>query len=194
VHPAFVHLDTPSVHVEGRDNSDAAPADQVVPITRGYGRDHRPDLNQVMVELMVEHHAGIPLLMTPLSGNSRDTQECGEAVRLHVHQWHATDGLTSLVADRALDREANLEKLAQTPMQWITRVPATLCEAPAVLAPADAQAMVALQEGYRAYELTSTYGGVEPRWVLIDSEPRQAQVQRPVDQQWRRPSAQDVKP
>ena len=53
--------------------------------------------------------------------------------------------------------------------------------------------MVALQEGYRAYELTSTYGGVEQRWVLIYSEPRRAQVQRTVDRQWRKQSDQDVK-
>jgi transposase len=78
-------------------------------------------------------------------------------------------------------------------MKWITRVPATLREAQAVLAQADPQAMVALQEGYRAYELTSTYGGVEQRWVLIYSEPRRAQVQRTVDRQWRKQSDQDVK-
>ena len=53
--------------------------------------------------------------------------------------------------------------------------------------------MVALQEGYRDYELTSTYGGVEQRWVLIYSEPRRAQVQRTVDRQLRKHSDQDVK-
>jgi transposase len=31
----FVHLDTTSVHVDGRSNRDEAPAAQVVPITRG---------------------------------------------------------------------------------------------------------------------------------------------------------------
>ena len=33
--PRCIHLDTTSVHVDGRDNSDAEPAEQVVPITRG---------------------------------------------------------------------------------------------------------------------------------------------------------------
>jgi transposase len=42
----------------------------VVHITKGYSRDHRPDLNQVVLELIVEHQAGIPVLMQPLSGNS----------------------------------------------------------------------------------------------------------------------------
>jgi transposase len=191
--PHVVHLDTTSFHVDGRYNSDEEPEEQVVHITQGYSRDHRPDFNQVMLELLVEHQAGIPLLMQPLSGNSSDTQEFGEANRLHVHQLQATYGPTYLVADSALYSEANLEKLAQTQMKWITRVPATLREAQAILAQADPQAMIALQEGYRADELTSTYGGVAQRWVLIYSEPRRAQVQRTVDKQLRRQSDQDVK-
>ena len=84
--PRFAHLDSTSCHVDGRDNSDDEPEDKVVHITRGYSRDHRPDLNQVMLELMVEHQAGIPILMKPLSGNSRDAQDFGEAVRAHVNQ------------------------------------------------------------------------------------------------------------
>ena len=73
-------------------------------------------------------------------------------------------------------------------MKWITRVPATLREAHAVLAHADPQAMAPLQEGYRYQELTSTYGGVEQRWLLIYSEPRQPQAQRTVDKQLRQQS------
>jgi len=191
--PRFAHLDSTSFHVDGRYNSDAEPAEQVVHITRGYSRDHRPDLNQVMLELIVEHQAGIPLLMKPLSGNSSDAQDFGEVVRAHVQQLHITYGLTCLVADSALYSEANLQKLAQTPMKWITRVPATLRDAQAALAHADPQAMASLTEGYRYHELPSRYGGVPQRWVLIYSEPRQPQAQRTVDKQVRRQSDQEVK-
>lgn len=52
--------------------------------------------------------------------------------------------------------------------------------------------MVALQEGYRAHEWPSTYGGVEQRWVLIPSEPRPAQAQRTIDKQWRKQRDQEV--
>jgi transposase len=154
--PRCVHLDTTSFPVDGRYHSDEAPEEQVVHITRGYSRDHRPDFNQVMLELMVEHHAGIPLLMNPLSGNSRETPDFGEAVRLHVQPLQTTSGLAYLVADSAFSREANLGKLAQTPMQWITRVPATWREAQAALAQADPPAMVSLHEGDRAHEWPST--------------------------------------
>ncbi len=100
--PRLVHLDTTSVHGDGRSNSDENPGAPVVRITRGYRREHRPDFHQVMVARMVEHQAGIPLLRPPLRGRSRAPQGFGEAGRLHVQPRHTTDGLTSLVADRAL--------------------------------------------------------------------------------------------
>ena len=92
--PRFTHLDSTSFHVDGRYNSGEEPEEQVVHRTRGYSRDHRPDLNQVMLELIVEHQAGMPMLMTPLSGNSRDAQDFGEVVRTPVHQVQTTYGMT----------------------------------------------------------------------------------------------------
>jgi len=37
--------------------------------------------------LMVEHQAGIVVLMQPLSGHSSDTTEFGQVVRAHLAQW-----------------------------------------------------------------------------------------------------------
>jgi transposase len=191
--PASVHLDTTSFHVDGHYNSAEEPEEQVVHITKGYSRDHRPDLNQVMLELIVEHQAGIPVLMKPLSGNSSDAQEFSKVIRTHIEQLHTTYAANYLVADSALYNEANLATLAQTEMKWITRVPATLSDAQAVLGSANPQAMAPLLEGYRYQTLTSTYGGVAQRWVLIYSEPRQPQAQRSVDKQLRKQSDQEGK-
>jgi transposase len=187
-----MHLDSTSFHVDGRYNSDEPPAEHVVHITKGYSRDHRPDLNQVMLELIVEHQAGIPVLMKPLSGNSSDVKEFGHVVQEHIAQLQTTYGTTYLVADCALYSDDNLQKLAETPIKWITRVPATLSDAQVALAQADAETMAPLTEGYRYHILTSAYGGVEQRWVLIDSERRQAQAQRTVDKQFLKQSAQEV--
>jgi transposase len=123
--PRCAPLERTSLQVDGRDNSDEAPDEQVMHLTRGYRRDHRPDLNQVLLALMVEHQAGIPMLMPPLRGTSSDAQACGQMIREPMAPLHITDGMTDLVADRALSSEANLQKLAQTPMQGITRVPVT---------------------------------------------------------------------
>jgi len=189
--PTFTHLDTTSFHVDGRYNSAEAPDEQVVHITHGYSRDHRPDLNQVMLELIVEHQAGIPVLMKPLSGNSSDAQEFGQVIKDHIAHLHTAYGSTYLVADSALYSADNLQKLAETQMKWITRVPATLGEAQAVLAQADPQTMASLREGYRFRVVPSTYGGVAQRWVLVYSEQRQPQAQRTVDTQWHKQSDQE---
>src|SRR6266446_4888166 len=147
--PTFAHLDSTSFHVDGRYNSDEPPSEHVVHITKGYSRDHRPDLNQVMLELIVEHQAGIPVLMKPLSGNSSDGKAFGHIVREHIAQLQTTYGTTYLVADSALYNDDNLQKLAETHIKWITRVPATLREAQATLAQAEAHTMAPLTEGYR---------------------------------------------
>ena len=84
--PRFAHLDRTSLHVDGRSNSDATPDAQVVHIPQGDSRAHRPDLHQVMRELLVEPQAGMPLLMKPLSGKSRDAHECGQVVKDPIAQ------------------------------------------------------------------------------------------------------------
>jgi transposase len=183
--PRLAHLDRTSFPVAGRDNSDEAPEAQVVQMTRGDSREHRPDFNPVMWELIVAHQAGLPLLMKPRSGHSRDAQDVGEAVRTHVHPWQTPDGITSLGADSALESEAHRHKLAQMPIKWITRVPATVNAAQRVLAQADPQALASLTAGDRARELTSTDGGLEPRWGRIDAASRRAQAHRAVDKPWR---------
>src|SRR5499426_2509522 len=189
----FSQLDTTSFHVDGRYNSTQPPDEQVVHITQGSSRDHRPDLNQVMLELVVEHQAGIPVLMQPLRGNSHDGKAFGQVISDHIAQLHTTANPTYLGADSALYSAENLQKLAQTSLKWITRVPATLQEAQAVLTHADPQTMAPLTEGYRYHVVPSSYGGVEQRWVLIHSELRQPQAQRTVDKQWRKQSADEVK-
>jgi transposase len=191
--PRFAHLDSTSFHVDGRYNSAEEPEAQVIHITRGYSRDHRPDLNQVMLDLIVEHQGGIPLLMKPLSGNTSDASGFGHIVTEHIAQLHATYGTTYLVADSALYSEENLHKLAQIGSAWITRVPATLAEAQTALAQTTPEAMRLLMAGYRYRVLASTYGGVAQRWVLIDSEHRRAQAQRTVDKQLRQQSTAEVK-
>jgi transposase len=71
-------------------------------ITRGSSRDHRPDLKQGMLERIVEHQAGLPMLRQPLSGTSSDAPEFGQLIREHMAPLHITYGTPSLVADSAL--------------------------------------------------------------------------------------------
>jgi transposase len=181
--PTFAHLASTSFHGDGRYNSAEEPDAHVIHMTHGYSRDHRPDLHQVMLDLLVAHQAGIPLLMQPLSGNTSETIDFGHVVSQQIQQLHTTYGTTYLVADSALDSEENLHKLADPGSKWITRVPATLTDAQAALAEADPAGMVPLTDGYRAHVRRSTSGGVVQRWGLISSEHRRRQAPRTVARQ-----------
>jgi transposase len=145
--PTFAHLASTSFHVDGRYNCAEEPTEQVIHITRGYSREHRPALNQVMLDLIVEHQAGSPVLRKPLSGNRSDAHDFGQIVSAPIGQLPTTYGLTCLVADSALYSADHLQQLAETHMKWIPRVPATVRAAQAVLAQADPQAMAPLAEG-----------------------------------------------
>ena len=65
-----ISLDTTSFNVTGEKYEDSD--EQAVPITHGYSKDHRPDLPQIVQELLVSHDEGIPLAMSCKSGNSSD--------------------------------------------------------------------------------------------------------------------------
>ena len=84
--PTSLHLDRTSVHGAGRYNRDEPASEQVVHSTKGERRDHRPALNQGMVELSVEPQAGMPVLLKPLRGKSRDPQAFGQVIQAHLTQ------------------------------------------------------------------------------------------------------------
>jgi transposase len=83
-----VHLDSTSFHVDG--DYDATEEAGVVTLTQGYSRDRRPDLNQVMLNVVVEQRAGLPLLMQPLNGNSNDTASFGRLIEAPIDPLNTT--------------------------------------------------------------------------------------------------------
>ena len=169
----YVHLDTTSFHVDGRYNSAEPPEETVIHINPGYSRDHRPDLNQGMLELIVEQHAGIPLWMKPLRGNSSDPVEFGRVVDEHLAQLCRAELPRYVVADSVGYSAENLGKLAQGAVKWITRVPGTLNEVQAHLAHVEGATLAPLTAGYHYREGSSSFSGVKQRWLVVYSEARQ---------------------
>jgi hypothetical protein len=163
-----------------------------VPITRGYSQEHRPDLNPVMRDLIIEHQAGLPVRMKPLRGNSREVQEFGQVVSEPIAPWPTTYGTPDLVADSALYREANRQRCAHPQIKWMPRVPAPWSAAQAVRGQTEPQTRTPRADGYRYRVLPSTSGGVEPRWVRSDSAPRHSHAPQTVHQPLLKPGDQEV--
>jgi transposase len=120
----FGHLDSTSFHADGDYNSDAQEQAEVIRITQGYSRDHRPDLNQAVLQLLCERQAGIPLLMEALSGNSSDKESFRETVKAHIGQLQHDVGLEYVCADSALYVAETLKEM--NGYGWISRVLETL--------------------------------------------------------------------
>ncbi|MDD5267400.1 MAG: hypothetical protein PHO08_09775 [Methylococcales bacterium] len=78
----------------------------------------------MILQLISEHQAGIPLWMDALSGNSSDKASFRQTLNTHLGQFREGVGLSLIVADSALYTAKTLQDLGDFP--WITRVPETI--------------------------------------------------------------------
>nr|WP_279310713.1 IS1634 family transposase [Salinibacter ruber] len=156
----FAHLDATSFSFHGEYDSEEEPEDGVIRVQQGYSRDHRPDLNQVVLDMIVERKAGLPVLMKPLSGNVSDPGSFPELIDRHVEHLQNVHGFDYVVADSSLYSADHVEKLTESGVKFVTRVPETISEAKTRIQEAEIESMEPLKEGYRAEECRSEYGGV----------------------------------
>jgi transposase len=106
-----LNLDTTSFHLDGQYEHDINA--QAIHITRGYSRDHRPDLNQVVLSLITENQAGIPLYMQAVSGNANDSETFKKTVKSHLKSLKTAYHNTYFIADSALYTEETIQSLAE---------------------------------------------------------------------------------
>jgi transposase len=163
-----LHLDSTSFHLHGRyDDDDGTGEPEEIRITHGYSRDRRPELKQFVVDLMSTGGGAVPLFLRVADGNDSDQAVFADLIR----EFRARVDLDALfVADAALYSAENLASLGE--LRWLCRVPKTLAEARRVLAETPPEAFVRseLHEGYRIARARSDYGGVEQRWLVVESE------------------------
>ena len=138
----------------------------MIHITQGYSRDHRPELNQVVLQLVCERQAGIPLLMEALSGNNSDKESFRETVKTHIGQLQSDFALEYVCADSALYVAETLREMSR--FQWISRVPQTLSLACDLIDTVASDLMNSPEQtAFRS--LGAVYGGVRQRWVVVYS-------------------------
>lgn len=165
----FKHLDSTSFHTDGVYNSNDEAEDGIIQITKGYSRDHRPDLNQVILNLIVENRAGIPILMEAVNGNSSDKTDFPRIVNSLSSGLENPDITNYIVADSALYTKKGLEKISGD-WKWITRVPETLKMTKEVIEEVKSNDMKAINEKYRYCEYIKTYADIKQRWLVVFSE------------------------
>src|SRR5262244_2869309 len=163
----FNHLDTTSFALSGDyvPESDA----QAITITHGYSKDHRPDLKQAVLELLVSQDGGVPFVSKSWDGNASDTKIFQERAEALLAAFKNTPSPRYLVADAKLYCEDNAAHLAQ--LGFITRIPATLKVVSQVISQAlqwDTWQPVDPKTRYQALALCH-YGMVQ-RWLVVYSQ------------------------
>ena len=174
-----LNLDTTSFHVDGEYEQDIDA--KSIRITRGYSRDHRPDLNQVVLSLITENQAGIPLYMQACSGNAQDTETFKKTVKAHLKSLKAAYQNTYFIGDAALYTAETIQALAEQEQLFITRVPQKIKEAKAILGQSQEVTWTKLNNGYSGVWFDSCYGGVKQRWLLVKSEQAKARSKHAAD-------------
>jgi len=162
----FNHLDTTSFSLTGAYVPDSD--EHAIHITHGYSKDHRPDLKQAVLELMVSQDGGIPFVSKSWDGNTSDTQVFQKRAEALMRAFKDTPSPRYLVADAKLYCEDNAVPLSK--LGFITRIPATLKLVSQVIRQAlQWDTWQPLDPHTRYQPLTLCHYGMAQRWLVVYS-------------------------
>ena len=145
-------------------------------ITKGYSRDHRPDLKQCVLDLITSSDGDIPLLMRAGDGNEADKAVFGK-ILVEFKKQIIFDSI--MVCDSALYSQENLQLIQH--LKWISRVPMTIKKAKELIQSVEIEEIdseerkkrVALNlDGYKWKEEIVYYGGIKQVWLVVESDKR----------------------
>jgi transposase len=181
----FNHLDTTSFSLTG----DYAPESdqQAITITHGYSKDHRPDLKQAVLELMVSQDGGVPLVSKTWDGNAADSQIFQDRAKALLSTFAQSPTPRYLIADSKLYHKDNAAQLPS--LGFITRIPDTL----ALVAQVIRQALredpwQTLGDTTRYHRLDLGHYGMAQRWLVVCSEAAMQRAEHSVSKAQQRES------
>ena len=175
----FHHLDTTSFSLNG----DYVPAsdEQAIHITHGYSKDHRPDLKQAVLELMVSQDGGVPMASKCWDGNASDSQIFKERAQALVTTFARSETPRYLVADAKLYSEDSAVHLAK--LGFLTRIPATLKLVSQVISQALQGALWHdVGAGTRYQSIALCHYGIAQRWLVVFSQAARERAEKSVNQ------------
>jgi transposase len=181
----FNHLDTTSFSLSGDSvpESDA----QAITITHGYSKDHRPDLKQAVLALMVSPDGGVPFVSKSWDGNASETKIFQERAKALLATLQASPGPRYLVADAKLSTEDNAANLSK--LGFITRIPGTLNLVTQVITQAlQGDTWPRMAETTRYHRIELCHYGMAQRWLVVSSQAALARAEASVNQACQRAS------
>jgi transposase len=179
----YLHLDATSFHLHGEykteeksEKEEEIIRERPIIITKGYSRDHRPDLKQVVLDLITSSDGDIPLLMRVGDGNEADKAVFGK-ILVEFKKQIIFDSI--MVCDSALYSQENLKLIEH--LKWISRVPMTIKTAQKLVQSVEVEEIDEKErerratinlDGYKWKEEMVNYGGIKQIWLIVESQQR----------------------
>ncbi len=168
--PSHFHLDSTSFHVDGEYNSaESESKDGVVHIIPGYSRDHHPNLNQVVLNLIVENQSGIPLLLKVADGNQIDSNAFPKIVKEYILALKQSSESPFLTGDSALYNKESLKVFRENKISFLSRVPLTIKEAKLLQKNAPSMEFTPIDDNYGYAVKEVVYEEIPQQWILFRS-------------------------
>lgn len=188
------HLDSTSFHVHGEkyDNFrrisvvQGKSEQESVKITHGYSRDGHPELAQVMLQMIVDNVAGIPLMMKPQDGNTNDNQGFKNSFNIAkslIKSMKQSNQNAYLVADAALYTEENLQELNQSDnkLLFISRAPSKIKAVSDMIKRAKNDGFEHIKDQYSGVIYDFEYAGVKQKILVVKSTEANKRVIKSID-------------
>jgi transposase len=176
----FNSLDTTAFALTGEYDIDSD--EHTIKITHGYSKDHRPDLKQVVLEIMCSHDGGIPVISKAWNGNASDTKIFRERAKALVDSFKVAEGPRYLIADSKLYDAKTIEQgLGFIP--FITRIPGTIKLENTTIGLALQKPLkewTLLDEKHRFQTFNLKHNDLQQRWIVVHSEERQYKAEKSV--------------
>ena len=163
----FNHLDTTSFSLTGEYVPDSD--EHAMTITHGDSKDHRPDLKQAVVELLVSQAGGVPFVSQRWDGNTSDTQIFQERAAALIATFQRFPTPRYVVADSKLYTEDNATTLQS--LGCITRRPQTITLVSRVITqPLREDMWQRLDDTTRDQRVELCHYRMAQRWLVVSSQ------------------------
>jgi transposase len=161
------HLDTTSVALRGEYVPERD--EHAITITHSYSSDHRPDLKQAVLELMVAHEGGIPFVSKSWDGHTSDSEIFQARTQALMTAFKHAPSPRYLIADAKLYQADNAPTLHA--LGCSTRMPHTIGPVSQVITPARTwDTWHPRDETTRDQRLELCHDGMAQRWLVVHAQ------------------------
>jgi len=183
VNTVFQSLDTTSYSLSGDYESTMEDEDSTaIRITHGYSKDSRPDLKQVVQEVIVSQDGGVPLACKVWDGNASDNKIFKARTKALIESFKSSSMPQYLVADSKLYHKDNAEFLSQ--VQFITLVPSTInLEKETISQAITSDNWTGIDDNYRYQSHLIEHMDISQRWIVVYSKAATSRAKRSISKQ-----------